>query len=210
MSLPTLKSKPPVRERVLQQAREHLFTFGYSAFTMDKLANALGMSKKTLYVHFPNKEAIIIATIEAFSAGVRSEAATILRQPRITFVEKLRALALTMAEKLARLRPEVFRDIQRSAPHIHQHIVEVRRKTLIETFGQFIEDGQISGAIRDHLNPTFAAEFYMHAMQGMMDAATLERHKLTPAETFDLAIRIFYNGLLTPKGQNEYDQYFPL
>jgi len=129
--------------------------------------------------------------------------------PRITFVEKLRALALTMTEKLARLRPEVFRDIQRSAPHIHQHIVEIRRQTLIETFGQFIEDGQISGAIRDNLNPTFAAEFYMHAMQGMMDASTLERQKLTPAETFDLAIRICYNGRLTPKGQNEDDKNSP-
>ena len=62
-----------IRDRILLQAKTHLFTFGYSAFTMDKLAGELGMSKKTLYVHFPNKDAIIISTIDKFAAGVLTD-----------------------------------------------------------------------------------------------------------------------------------------
>ena len=43
---------PPPSRRILDAARVHLFTYGYSALTMDGLATELGMSKKTLYVHF--------------------------------------------------------------------------------------------------------------------------------------------------------------
>ncbi len=197
------------RNRILLQARPHLFTFGYSAFTMDKLAGELGMSKKTLYVYFPNKDAIIISTIDQFAAEIRAEADRVLRQLHVSFIEKLRGFALSMLERLGHIRPEILRDIQRSAPHIYQHIDEARSASISYTFGRFIEEGQISRAVRDDMNPTFAGQFYMHAMQGMMNPGTLERLKLTPAQTFDQAIRIFYTGLLTPKGQKEYEKNFP-
>lgn len=198
-----------IRDRILLQAKTHLFTFGYSAFTMDKLAGELGMSKKTLYVHFPNKDAIIISTIDKFAAGVRTDVDEILLQLHVSFIEKLRGFALMMIERLGHIRPEVLRDIQRSAPHIYQHIDEARSASISYTFGRFIEEGQIGGSVRDHMNPTFAGQFYVHAMQGMMNPTTLERLKLTPAQTFDQAIRIFYTGLLTPKGQKEYEKNFP-
>lgn len=203
------QKKPAVRDRILLQAKRHLFNFGYSAFTMDKLAGELGMSKKTLYVHFPNKDAIIISTIDKFAAEVRSEVNEILLQLHVTFVEKLRGFALTMIERLGHIRPEILRDIQRSAPHIYQHIDETRCASISYTFGRFIEEGQIGGAVRDDMNPTFAGQFFMHAMQGMLHPNTLDRLKLTPAQTFDQAIRIFYTGLLTPKGQKEYEKNFP-
>lgn len=205
----TSDKKTAVRDRILLQARRHLFTFGYSASTMDKLAGELGMSKKTLYVHFPNKDAIITSTINKFAAGVRTEADEILLQLHVSFIEKLRGFALTMIERLSHIRPEILRDIQRAAPHIYQHIDEARSASISYTFGRFVEEGQISGAVRDDMNPTFAGQFYMHAMQGMLNPITLERLNLTPAQTFDQAIRIFYTGLLTPKGQKEYEKNFP-
>ena len=203
------EKKHTVRDRILLQAKRHLFTFGYSAFTMDKLAGELGMSKKTLYVHFSNKDAIITSTIDKFAAEVRSEVDEILRQLHVSFIEKLRGFALTMIDRLSHLRPEILRDIQRSAPHIYQHLDEARSASISYTFGRFIEEGQIGGAVRDDMNPTFAGQFFMHAMQGMLNPITLERLKLTPAQTFDQAIRIFYTGLLTPKGQKEYEKNFP-
>jgi len=206
---PPTEKKPAVRDRILLQAKHHLFTLGYSAFTMDKLASELGMSKKTLYVHFPHKDAIIISTIDKFAAGVRTESDEILLQLQVSFIEKLRGLALTMIERLGHIRPEILRDIQRSAPHIYQYIDEARSASISYTFGRFIEEGQIGGAVRNDMNPSFAGQFYMHAMQGMMNPVTLERLKLTPAQTFDQAVRIFYTGLLTPRGQKEYEKNFP-
>jgi len=176
---------------------------------MDSLARKLGMSKKTLYVHFASKDAIIMAAIEAFAHGLRTEVEAILAQRRITFAEKLRAFAEAVAVRLGRLHPEFLTELLEFAPHIHRHLEQVRSQNMARIFGRFVEAGQLSGTIRDDVSPVFAGEFYMHAMQGMMNGATLARLKLTPTKTFDQALQIFYAGLLTPKGQKEYEKSFP-
>lgn len=206
---PSPATPATVRQRILAQARLHLFNHGYTGFTMDALAAELGMSKKTLYVHFRSKDAIIRTAISTFGAGVRAEADTILAQPRLTFCEKLRGFAHTMMERLETLRPAIVRDVQRAAPHIYRHMLQVRSENLGYAFGRFIEEGQLAGAVRDDVSPVFAGEFYVHAIQGMMSADTMQRLHLTPAETFERALRLFFGGLLTPSGQKEYEKTFP-
>ena len=206
---PKAPTKLPASDRILEQARIHLFNYGYSAFTMDALATELGMSKKTLYVHFRSKDAILRATISNFAVGLRTEADIILVQPRLNFAEKLRGLAETIMERLGHIRPEILRELLRTAPHLHRHIEQVRSENIAQMFGRFIEAGQLAGAIHDDISPVFAGEYYMHAMQGMMHAETLRRLRLAPAETFDKALRLFFGGLLTPAGHKEYEKNFP-
>jgi AcrR family transcriptional regulator len=47
----------------LDAARELTLETGYEALTMDALAARAGVTKPTLYAHFPNKEAIAVASI---------------------------------------------------------------------------------------------------------------------------------------------------
>ena len=70
----TASTPETVPVRILQQARAHFFTHGYSKFTMDDLATELGMSKKTLYVHFAGKDEILSAVIDEIGREVRAEA----------------------------------------------------------------------------------------------------------------------------------------
>jgi AcrR family transcriptional regulator len=206
-SIPANKASPDAR--ILEQARVRLLGYGYAAFTMDALAGDLGMSKKTLYVHFQGKDAIIRAAMDDVGIALRHEADKILAQPRVTFAEKLRGLAETIVEKISRLRPEFIQELNRSAPHLHRHMQQLRGETISYVFGRFIEEGQLAGAIHDDINPVFAGEYYMHAMQGMMHGDTLRRLRLSPAETFEQAIRLFFGGLLTSHGKLEYEKSFP-
>jgi AcrR family transcriptional regulator len=57
--------------RILRTAFELLIRDRYSGVTMDALAYALGMSKKTIYAHFASKDAIVAALIEAIGATIR-------------------------------------------------------------------------------------------------------------------------------------------
>ena len=170
---------------------------------MNALATELGMSKKTLYVHFRSKDAILRAAISNFAGGLRTEAYIIPAQPRLNFAEKLRGFTETIMERLSRIRPGISPDLLRSAPHLHRHIEQVRSENIAQIFGRFIEAGQLAGAIHDDINPVFAGEYHMHA-------ETLGRLRLAPAETFDKALRLFFGGLLTPAGHKEYEKNFPV
>src|SRR5689334_22809325 len=84
-------SKPDEsRGRILRQARADFFMLGYSQFTMDALAAEVGMSKKTLYVHFAGKDEIVAAIIDDLAAEIRDQADSLLESRELNFAEKLR------------------------------------------------------------------------------------------------------------------------
>jgi AcrR family transcriptional regulator len=208
---PTAASVPSdpasVRPRIIAAARAQLFTVGYSALTMDALAAELGMSKKTLYVHFPAKDALVEAILEAFVSEVRESAATIFNDPSLSFTAKLHRFSETMVQRFVRMSPHVLRDLQRSAPHIYRHIEELRHNNIPHVFGRMIRDGQAAGMVRADIDPAFAIEFWRPAIQSLMHPDTLERLRLTPDQMFTRAVDLFFGGLLTPAGRKDHENY---
>lgn len=199
-----------VRARIVGEARARLFGHGYGALTMDELAAELGVSKKTLYVHFPSKRELCRAVVDHVAAEIRAEADQLLRDPRLTFLEKLRGFTQGMSERFGRVGPGVLADVERLAPDVHRHIEQMRAKTIPYVFGRFIEEGQLAGVVRDDVTPVFAAEYHLHAMQGLMHPATLRRLGVKPEEAIERAIRLLFGGLLVPAGHKEYEKLFPI
>src|SRR5687768_9311786 len=197
------------RRRILRQARADFFAQGYSSFTMDALAGELGMSKKTLYVHFAGKDEIVGALIDDLAGEIRADADALLRNRNLDLAEKLRGFVEGLVERMANLSPRTVRDLQRFAPKLYAKVEEVRGQTLPYVFGRFVEEGQQAGLIRATLPPGFAIEYFLHAMQGMMHPATLDRLRMAPREIIPAAIDLFFGGLLTNAGRKQYEKLFP-
>jgi AcrR family transcriptional regulator len=214
VSKSTTKPTPPVEAaaegdvpaRILAAARTHFFRYGYSALTMDELAAELGVSKKTLYVYFPSKDALIQAILARFVADVRGTADALFNDPTLSFPVKLHRFSETMVQRFARMTPHVFRDLQRSAPHIYRQIEELRHNNIPYVFGQLIRQGQAAGMVRSDIDPAFAVEFWRPAIQSLMHPDTLERLQLSPEQIFTKAINLFFGGLLTPAGRKDYEK----
>jgi len=200
---------PPAAPRILRQARAHFFAHGYCQCTMDELAAELGMSKKTLYVHFTGKEALMRAVIEDLGREIRDSADALFANRRLNFTEKVRGFAEGMIQRLGRLNPRTMRDLQRFAPELHELLAEMREKNIPYVFGRFIEEGQRTGMVRTDLDTAFAVQFFLQAMHGLIQPAAMERLHLTPREILPRAIDLFFGGLLTPAGRKEHEKPLP-
>lgn len=194
-------------QRIIAAARAHLFTYGYSALTMDELAAELGMSKKTLYVHFPSKDALVEAILLQFVGEVRTSADALFSDQSLSFTAKLHRFSEAMVQRFSRIGPHLLRDLQRSAPHIYRKIEEFRHHNIPHIFGQILRQGQAAGMVRADLDPKLAIEFWRPAIQSLMHPDTLERLKLSPDEMFTQAIDLFFGGLLTPAGRKDYEKH---
>lgn len=195
------------RARILDAARAHLFAYGFSALTMDDLANELGMSKKTLYVHFPGKDAIAEAVLDDIGRSIRTQLETVLSHPALTFTQKLCGVIDVVGSVLGKVSPSIFRDLQRYAPHLYQKIEEIRQKNVPYVIGRLIRTGLAEGKVRPEIDPAFAAEFWLQAIRGLVQPAILDRTQLTPRQTLEKAIHLFFNGLLTPTGRKDYEKH---
>lgn len=57
----TLPAKPDMKDRILQTADRLFYLRGIRAVGVDTIAAEIGISKRTLYNHFPSKDALITA-----------------------------------------------------------------------------------------------------------------------------------------------------
>src|SRR5690606_19193774 len=132
-----------------------------------------------LYVHFAGKDEIISAVIDELSREIRADAEALLRDRQLNFAEKLRGFAEGMVQRLTAVNARTMRDLQRFAPHLYQRITEMREQNIPYVFGRLIEEGQIAGMVRSDLNVPFAVQFFLQAMNGLIQASTLERLQLS-------------------------------
>ena len=118
-----------VRVRIVAGARRHFLAHGFRATTMDDVAHELGMSKKTLYAHFPNKVALVHATLLAKlgELGGELEQITAAHLPFLPALERMLAVLQWHAEEI---RPPFVRDMRRAAPDLFQQ-VETRRSACL-------------------------------------------------------------------------------
>lgn len=193
--------------RILRAARDHLFRFGYGSFTMDDLAGELGMSKKTLYVHFPGKEAIAEKIVEYIGRHITSKLEAITSDPKRTFVQKLCATVDVIGGVMSRVSPHLLRDLQRFAPNAYARMDELRQRNIPLYFGRMIRAGIAEGRVRDHVDPDFASQFWLHALRGLIQPDVLEKNQLTPRQTLEKAIDLFFGGLLSPAGRQDYEKH---
>ena len=69
---PRSRKRDPNRQRIVDAARAHFFSHGFRSVTMDDLAEELGISKKTLYAHFPGKFDLLEAVLADKLTGVEA------------------------------------------------------------------------------------------------------------------------------------------
>jgi AcrR family transcriptional regulator len=61
MRMATLPAKPSMKDRILETADRLFYLQGIRAVGVDTIAAEIGISKRTLYNHFPSKDALIAA-----------------------------------------------------------------------------------------------------------------------------------------------------
>ncbi|MFU8945649.1 TetR/AcrR family transcriptional regulator [Mycetocola zhadangensis] len=78
VSIPALPALTPGARRVLDAASELFYERGIHAVGVDTIADAAGVTKKTLYDRFGSKEALVVAYLQHRDARWREYLATVL------------------------------------------------------------------------------------------------------------------------------------
>ena len=170
--VPARKSQKPgstLRAEALRQqvcaAASGLFTKnGYGSTSMQDIADALKVSRPTLYYYFRNKNEILEAVISevTIEAQRRAEAAT--AEPGADPIDTIRRLIADHAD-LILTHPVQFRMLQMSATHLTGRLRTVALKaqrSLLETFTRVIRHGVEAGSF--HMTVPRIAAFALLGM----------------------------------------------
>jgi AcrR family transcriptional regulator len=192
-----------VRRRVIAGARRYFFAHGFRGVTMDDLAEELGMSKKTLYAHFPSKMALLQAVMRDKIASVEADLERLMAETGGGFPERLHALLACMRTHTAEISDPYVRDVRREAPELFAMIQQQRRDLIQRFFGKLIEEGRRSGMIRRDIPTTMMIEMLLGAVDAVVIPAKMGELETTPKVAFSQIIAIFLEGVLSKEGRKK-------
>src|SRR5205807_8088431 len=109
---PRIRKRDPNRQRIVDAARLHFFSHGFRSVTMDDLAQELGISKKTLYAHFPGKFDLLEAVLANKLAGVEVTLKEVTRGYPQDFLATLRELLVGISREFDEIRESLVRDLR--------------------------------------------------------------------------------------------------
>jgi TetR/AcrR family transcriptional regulator, cholesterol catabolism regulator len=189
------------RQRIVDAARAHFFSHGFRSVTMDDLAEELGISKKTLYAHFPGKIELLEDVLADKFAGVEAKLKEVARAHPQDFPATLHALLANTQRELDEIKPPFVRDMRQKAPHVFK-VVERRRAALIErSFGRLFIEGQRAGMVRKDVPARLIIEILLAMVQAIMNPPKMEELGMMPKEGFSGILKIVLEGALTTKGR---------
>ena len=168
---------------------------------MDDLANELGISKKTLYAHFPGKIDMLEAVLADKFASVEARLKEATRTHPHDFPGALHELLACTQRELDEIKPPFVRDMRQKAPHVFK-TVERRRAALIERyFGRLFVEGQRAGMVRKDVPAKLMIEILLAMVQSIMNPPKMEELGMMPKNAFAGILKIVLEGALTTKGR---------
>jgi AcrR family transcriptional regulator len=186
---------------IVDAARAHFFSHGFRSVTMDDLAEELGISKKTLYAHFPGKIDLLHAVLADKFTGVEAKLKEVTRAHPRDFPATLHELLAGTQRELDEIKPPFVRDMRQKAPQVFK-VVERRRAALIERyFGKLFIEGQRAGMVRKDVPAKLIIEILLAIVQAIMNPPKMEELGMMPKEGFSGILKIVLEGALAGKAR---------
>jgi AcrR family transcriptional regulator len=134
------------RERILAAALKLFAHEPYQAVTMDRVAEAAGVAKGTLYLYFPSKDALYLGVLsDGLDTAYRTYQSS--ADPKLPVVERLRRSIAVMVEFFDERR-DFLRFFAIEEPRLSEarnRIIESSRERGFNFFASLIEEGIRSG-----------------------------------------------------------------
>ena len=181
-----------IRETILQGTIQ-LFNQKGMKFTMDDIASALGMSKKTLYTVFETKEELFLAMVDYLFDNIKEAEKRVLEDVSLSTLEKIRKILGVMPESYQNIDFRQLYLLKDKYPAIYKQ-VEIRLETGWETTIQLLEQGMKEGVIRQIQIPILKL-MMESALEQFFQRDILIRHNISYADALKEVVEILMDGI---------------
>lgn len=188
-----------MKDKILEKAGEMFLNLGFKSVTMDDIANEIGVSKKTIYVHFSNKTALVnsvtLSIFEIISAGIDMICA-LKKNP----IEELYDIKKFVMLHLKNDKSSPQYQLQKYYPKIYATLkkkqFDVMQTCVIENLTRGVE----KGIYRDSIDVSFISRIYFHGVLGIKDIELFPLQQFSMNDLMNFFLEYHLRGICTEKG----------
>ncbi|MCB9234886.1 MAG: TetR/AcrR family transcriptional regulator [Bacteroidia bacterium] len=192
--------------RILHRADALFKKFGVRSVTMDDIAKDLGMSKKTIYLHYSNKAEMVRGIMIQHIEKEKREFAEIHGKSENAVEEMIRVMTW-IAESFQDLNPSLIYDVKKYYPQVWKIFHEFKNGFLRQSIIQNLTWGIEQGLYRSNMELDIIAHLRLDEVEYFLDPGVF------PDKNYDLTLihvqllEHYVHGLVTMKGKQLLNQY---
>src|SRR5438309_3901653 len=188
------------KERILLRAHDLYNKYGIRSVSMDDIAAQLGMSKKTLYQYYTDKDelvhAVFVDMMEQNQVQCKQD-----RQRAENPVHEI-FLAFDMVQEMfTNMNPAVLFEMQKYHPTTFRKFQEYKNGFLYQMIRTNIETGIKEEVYRDDVDVDVLTRYRIHSIMLAFDPEVFPANRTRMVHIEQQLLELFLHGLATPKGQ---------
>ena len=188
-----------LREKIIEGAQALFIQYGIRSVSMDDVARALSMSKKTLYQHFSNKNELVTDAVENYMKGEMQEFADI-QDHSSNSIEELYNLSKCMREHVFKINPSMLYDLQKYHADAWEIFQQFKNRFLRGQIMDNINKGVQEGYYRPEIDPRVIAVLRLETVQMAFNDQIFPRMEFNFLEVQMQLFDHFVHGILSDKG----------
>jgi AcrR family transcriptional regulator len=195
-----------VKERILAKAADLFLRYGIRSITMDEIATQLGISKKTIYQFFTDKDDMVSAVIDLEIQKNELEC-QLFREQAENAVHQIFLALESLEEMLKYTNPLMLYDLEKHHPRAFRKLKEYKYQFLYEMIAENIQWGMNEEVYRSDIQKDIVAKSRIELAFLVFNADLFPHSRYKMSEVnYELAI-LFLHGVTTPKGKKLIEKY---
>jgi TetR/AcrR family transcriptional regulator, cholesterol catabolism regulator len=194
------------KERILIKAEELFMQFGIRSVSMDDIANNLGMSKKTLYQYYADKDELVDAVVDGHIKVIQTDCVGCRKDAKDAVHEIFITMERIM-EEFNNMNPMVLFDLEKFHFNSYRRFKEHKDKFMAQIIRDNIEWGIKDELYRHDISVDIMSKFRIESMMLPFNVGVFPPGKYQLAALSEEIILHFVYGLATIKGHKLIQKY---
>jgi len=193
-------------QRVINGSEELFLNAGIKSVTMDDVARHLGISKKTIYHFFRDKNELVDAIV---SKRLREDCDDLLAlvDGSENMINKLVSMTKGVEEIFSRINPIVVHDLRKYFPVAWLRFQKFKAEFLVSTLENLLKKGIQQGYIRPDIDIKIIARMRVNQIELGFDSAVFPTAEFNIWKVQHQFLEHFNYGICTVKGIDILNQH---
>lgn len=188
-----------MKDKILLNASDLFLNYGFKSVTMDDLANKIGISKKTIYLHFKNKTELVEATT-MYLFGIISHGIDCICALEKNPIEEIYDIKQFIMDHLKDEKSSPQYQLQKYYPQIFATLKKKQFEIMQGCVTDNLKRGIKQKLYRDSINVEFIARIYFNSMIVIKDADLFPLKEFSMNMLMENYIEYHFRGICTQKG----------
>lgn len=187
-----------LREKIVEEAGKLFIELGTRQVTMDTIAQTMGISKRTIYENFKDKNDLLSSFLTYAFNEYKKQAINILRESK-NVIEALFKFGEFNQISMKKINPCFFDDMKKYHPEVFTKVMNDGNIRNYEVTYTILKKGINEGSFRKEIDIDIANLFIHHMMEFFHKMDT-ERN-FDPKKIWQTVHLPYLRGICTEKGQ---------